>query len=487
MTIYDRPFGRYLEDFVPGDIYRHWPGKTITEYDDHLFCMMTMNHHPLHTNAWFAEHETVQGKNVVVGNLVYSIALGMSVPDVSGSCIANLEVESLLHRSPTFHGDTIYAEDASARRDALEVEGRSRYRDRRDQGLQPARRGGLLLPAQADGVEDGGRTGAAAPLRRRRLGLSSRRSRLIGSGASSADSWSGERTTAATCPGAEHRDPWRILVSEIMLQQTQVDRVVPHYEGFLVAFPTPAACAAAGPAAVVRLWSGLGYNRRALNLHRAAAAMVTDHGGAVPHEDEALQALPGVGPYTARAVRTFAFGDDVAAIDTNGVRVLARGVAGAALTVRQAMQLGDRLVPAGDSWAFNQAMFDLGATVCTAARPGCERCPLRRQCAWRRRGLEGPDPWRLSPTARPQSTFAGSDRQGRGRLLDALRAAGVRRSALAAACGWPADPPRADRVVAALVEEGFAAWSGGKDPVLRLCEGPGGEATTSSAAFVRRP
>ena len=95
MTVYDRPFGRYLEDFVPGDVYRHWPGKTITEYDDHLFCMITMNHHPLHTNAWFAEHETVQGKNVVVGNLVYSLALGMSVPDVSGSCIANLEVESL--------------------------------------------------------------------------------------------------------------------------------------------------------------------------------------------------------------------------------------------------------------------------------------------------------------------------------------------------------------------------------------------------------
>jgi acyl dehydratase len=110
VTIYDRPFGRYLEDFVPGDVYRHWPGKTVTEADDHLFCMITMNHHPLHTNAWFAENETVQGKNVVVGNLVYSLALGMSVPDVSGSCIANLEVESLVHRSPTFHGDTIYAE-----------------------------------------------------------------------------------------------------------------------------------------------------------------------------------------------------------------------------------------------------------------------------------------------------------------------------------------------------------------------------------------
>ncbi len=253
-----------------------------------------------------------------------------------------------------------------------------------------------------------------------------------------------------------------------MLQQTQVDRVVPHYERFLVAFPTPAACAAAGPAAVVRLWSGLGYNRRALNLHRAATAIEADHGGAVPHEDVALRALPGIGPYTARAVRTFAFGDDVAAIDTNGVRVLARGVSGAPLTVRQAMELGDRLVPAGESWEFNQAMFDLGAAVCTAARPDCTRCPLRRQCTWRRQGNAGADPWRLSPTARPQSSFAGSDRQGRGRLLDALRAGGVRQSGLAGACGWPEDAPRAERVAAAVVAEGFAGWSGRKDPILRL-------------------
>src|SRR5947208_8043529 len=109
MATYDRPFGRYFEDFEPGDVYKHWPGKTITEYDDHLFCMMTMNHHPLHTNEWFAENETVQKQNVVVGNLVYSLVLGMSVPDVSGAAIANLEIESLLHPKPTFHGDTIYA------------------------------------------------------------------------------------------------------------------------------------------------------------------------------------------------------------------------------------------------------------------------------------------------------------------------------------------------------------------------------------------
>jgi acyl dehydratase len=109
VTVHDRPFGRHYEDFEVGDEYRHWPGKTITEYDDHLFCMITMNHHPLHTNEWFAENETVHGKNVVVGNLVYSLVLGMSVPDVSGSAVANLEIETLKHAKPTFHGDTIYA------------------------------------------------------------------------------------------------------------------------------------------------------------------------------------------------------------------------------------------------------------------------------------------------------------------------------------------------------------------------------------------
>jgi acyl dehydratase len=121
VTVYDRPFGRSLEDFVPGDVYRHWPGKTITEYDDHLFCMITMNHHPLHTDAWYAERQTQFGKNVVVGNLVYSLVLGMSVPDVSGAAIANLEVESLQHKMPTFHGDTIYAETTVLEKRASET------------------------------------------------------------------------------------------------------------------------------------------------------------------------------------------------------------------------------------------------------------------------------------------------------------------------------------------------------------------------------
>ena len=104
------PFGRYLEDFKVGDLYRHRASKTITEADDHLFCMITMNHHPLHTNQHYAETSTHFKRNVVVGNLVYSLALGMSVPDVSAKAIANLEIENLIHPAPVFHGDTIYAE-----------------------------------------------------------------------------------------------------------------------------------------------------------------------------------------------------------------------------------------------------------------------------------------------------------------------------------------------------------------------------------------
>ena len=255
-----------------------------------------------------------------------------------------------------------------------------------------------------------------------------------------------------------------------MLQQTQAVRVVAHYERFVAAFPTPGRCAAAGPGEVVRQWSGLGYNRRALNLQRAAVAIVDEHGGTVPTGDAALRALPGVGAYPARAVLAQAFGEDVAAVDTNGVRVLARCVAGAPLTVRQATTLADGLVPAGETWAFTQSLFDLGATVCVARSPRCAECPVRRLCRWRRHGgpVTSSDPWRASPTARRQSPFAGSERQGRGRLVEALRQGAVRRRAVARACGWPDDQERARRVADALVAEGFARWSGGRDPALRL-------------------
>ena len=110
MTTHERPFGRYLEDFAPGDLLKHWPGKTITQAEDILFCSITMNQHPLHSDDNYAAAATPHGKAMVVGNLVYSVVLGQSVPDVSGRATANLEIESLKHASPTFHGDTIYSE-----------------------------------------------------------------------------------------------------------------------------------------------------------------------------------------------------------------------------------------------------------------------------------------------------------------------------------------------------------------------------------------
>jgi A/G-specific adenine glycosylase len=268
-------------------------------------------------------------------------------------------------------------------------------------------------------------------------------------------------------PWRHTRDPWAILVSEVMLQQTQAERVVPYYLAFLSAFPTPSACAAASSADVVRLWSGLGYNRRALSLHRAARLVESEHGGQLPDDDAALRALPGVGAYTARAVRSFGFGAPVAAVDTNAVRVLTRCLEGGGLSVRAVEAMGDRLVGGGDSWTFNQAMFDLGATVCRG-RPDCVRCPMSTLCRWRRAGLEAPDPWRASPSVRPQSAFAGSDRQGRGRLVNALRQGPVRRDSVAEACGWPDDVGRSERIAAALVTEGFAQWLAGPPERLEL-------------------
>ena len=127
-------FGRSYEEFEVGAVYKHWPGKTVTEYDDHLFCLLTMNHHPLHLDAHYAEESTQFGQNVVVGNYVYSLLLGMSVPDVSGKAIANLEIESLRHVAPTFHGDTIYGETTVLDKWESTVEGRPGCRARRDVG-----------------------------------------------------------------------------------------------------------------------------------------------------------------------------------------------------------------------------------------------------------------------------------------------------------------------------------------------------------------
>ncbi|MGH9047369.1 MAG: A/G-specific adenine glycosylase [Acidimicrobiales bacterium] len=248
-----------------------------------------------------------------------------------------------------------------------------------------------------------------------------------------------------------------------MLQQTQAPRVVAPYERWITQFPDPPSCARAGPAAALGAWAGLGYNRRALRLHRAAVAITECHGGRVPDRLAALEALPGVGPYTARAVMAFAFGADVGVVDTNVARVLSRAVAGRRLGPKEAQSLADRLVPARQSWAYNQTLFDIGATVCRSRRPDCPGCPLRGLCAWDGSGRCEPDPAELG---RRQSRFEGSDRQGRGRLMDALRLGPLRPDELAGAAGWPEDPERAVRVATTLVADGLAAW--GARAVLAL-------------------
>jgi A/G-specific adenine glycosylase len=254
-------------------------------------------------------------------------------------------------------------------------------------------------------------------------------------------------------PWRATRDPWAVLVSECMLQQTQAARVHSAYLGFLERFPTPAACAGARPGEVVRAWAGLGYNRRAVRLHACAVEVVRRHGGVVPGRLDALLALPGVGPYTARAVLAFAYEQPVAVVDTNVRRVLSRMVAGVALEAAAAQALADQLVVAELPWGWNQAVLEFGQTLCTPRRPRCPDCPARRLCAWARAGHRAPDP---GAPRRRQGRLEGSDRQGRGRLLDALRLAPVAPGSLAAACGWPADPRRARRVADALVGEGLA-------------------------------
>ncbi len=252
-----------------------------------------------------------------------------------------------------------------------------------------------------------------------------------------------------------------MLVSEVMLQQTQAPRVAPAFERFAARFPTAAACAAAPAGEVVRAWAGLGYNRRALALHAAAAAVVERHGGAVPGDLDALLALPGVGPYTARAVLVFAFARDLGLVDTNAGRFLARAAAGRPLARREAQDVADGLVPPGEGWAWGQAVFDLGALVCVRRAPRCGDCPVRAHCAWAAAGYPEPDPVAGSAgISGGQSRFAGSDRQGRGRLVAALRAGPVPVEAVAGACGWPDDPDRAERVAAALVADGLAVRTG---------------------------
>jgi A/G-specific adenine glycosylase len=186
-------------------------------------------------------------------------------------------------------------------------------------------------------------------------------------------------------PWRRSRDPYAILVSEIMLQQTQVSRVRDFYARFLGRYPTLEDLAAARPAQVRDAWAGLGYYARARNLHAAARQVVRRHEGALPRDVEALARLPGIGRYTAAAVASIAFGADVGTVDTNVARVLARafrlpGRRGTGPRARALWRTVQRLVPSGRAGDWNQALMDLGATVCVARTPRCERCPVRRAC-----------------------------------------------------------------------------------------------------------
>lgn len=234
-------------------------------------------------------------------------------------------------------------------------------------------------------------------------------------------------------PWRRTRDPWSILVSETMLQQTQVDRVVPKFLAFMDRFPDVNACANGTQAEVITLWSGLGYNRRAVNLHRAAQTVVAQFGSVMPTQLDDLLSLPGVGPYTARAVQVFAYEQDVGVLDTNVGRVLARW-SGASLKPKEAQILADAWVPVGEAWSWTQALFDFGSAVCSKRAPLCEQCPVNAQCKW---AGSGEDPAQGSAaTTNRQSPFEGSFRQGRGRVVAALREGAVAPKDLAKVTGW---------------------------------------------------
>ena len=237
-------------------------------------------------------------------------------------------------------------------------------------------------------------------------------------------------------------DPYPVLVSEVMLQQTPVQRVLPAYLAFLDRFPTLAALARAPLGDVLRAWGGLGYPRRARDLHRTARA----HPAALPRARAELDTLPGIGRYTAGAVACFAFGQDEAFADVNIARVLGRFERGAAVTLREAERLDASLLPPGDGARWHHALMDLGATVCTARAPRCAECPLESLCLARESGVV--------PTApRHRAAFATSDRRVRGRILAALREApdGLAATALRARI----EDDRVPRLIATLAAEGL--------------------------------
>lgn len=253
---------------------------------------------------------------------------------------------------------------------------------------------------------------------------------------------------------------WGTLVSEFMLQQTPVNRVIPHLEAWLARWPTPAAMADASPAEVVQQWANLGYPRRALWLHRAAVEITERHGGIVPDDVDALLKLSGIGDYTARAVAVFAYGHRHPVVDTNTRRVIARAVLGQAHPgppSRRDLTLMDSLLPAGvaDSAVFNAAAMELGATVCTARSPRCDVCPLLGMCAWVAAGRP-----ETGDTRRRQAAFEGSDRQARGAVLRMLRTAAPTSVPIDSVLPeWP-DPLQRDRAIDSLIADGLAEADG---------------------------
>ncbi len=253
---------------------------------------------------------------------------------------------------------------------------------------------------------------------------------------------------------------WGTLVSEIMLQQTQVARVIPRLEQWLARWPTPDALAADSPAEAVRAWDRLGYPRRALRLHAAAVAISEQHGGVVPDDVDALLALPGIGDYTARAVAAFAFAQPVPVVDVNTRRVLARAVngqgeAGPART-RADLALMQALLPSdpADARAFNAGTMELGQTLCVARAPKCEACPIAELCAWRAAGY----PEYEGPAAPRQARFEGSDRQVRGLILRELRLSDTPVPAEVIESLWPGAVQR-ERALASLLADGLAIGS----------------------------
>ena len=219
-------------------------------------------------------------------------------------------------------------------------------------------------------------------------------------------------------------DAWGVYVSEVMAQQTQVSRVAIEWVAWMERWPTPEALAAASPADVVRQWGNLGYPRRALWMHAAATQMVQQHNGSVPSDDAALRALPGIGEYTAAAIRAFAYGHRVPVLDVNVRRVHARlfdGAAAPAPSVTKAeREHHESFLPQDARLAsvLSQAVMELGAVVCTARDPKCGACPVASLCAWRTAGSPA-----AAATPRRQPRFAGSDRQCRGALMRVLREA----------------------------------------------------------------